>query len=336
MLSRRTLLKCGLLAPAFLSRQAMAQVGEFHPLLPTTGENTHYARLAEAGPYGTPDHPYIVEPFSELKLYAFLPKNIDGPLRTVVFSHGEISSPTIYAPLLGHWASHGFAVLAPVHHDSFEFNKASATNLGAAANVENDVSAWHDRVAGCQATLNAIPYIAQSTNCQLLTERPIIAGHSFGAFIAQLLLGTRVISGKSILSLPDKRFFGGMLLSPQGRGVMGLANGSWDSVSSPMLAVTGNGDTDVFNQPPETKADPYFLSKPNYKHLAWFNQILPVIFTGQEISPDNPRMPVWQDLLAVTTAFLYAYSNYQQDYLTELATSYYDEQTHHRIKMSYR
>src|SRR5690606_4989639 len=128
-------------------------------------------------------------------------------------------------------------------------------------------------------------------------------------------------------------FYGGILLSPQGRGMMGLVDGSWDTVSKPLLAVTGQGDA---GQDPNVKIEPFALSAPNNKHLAWFSKISSTIYSGQQIRPNTVQQLVYQDLLAVTTAFLTAYGNFDAEVLAELAGDYYTRMSDQRIRMLYR
>ncbi len=42
----------------------------------------------------------------------------EGAYPVVVFSHGAYSSKDMYNPILDHWATHGFVVLAATHIDS--------------------------------------------------------------------------------------------------------------------------------------------------------------------------------------------------------------------------
>ena len=102
------------------------------------------------------------------------------------------------------------------------------------ANLENrprDVSFVLDQVA-------REPELAARADL----SRVGVAGHSFGAYTSLAAAGMRVkVEGVS-RAWPDARVKAAVAMSPQGRGVMGIDDGSWDEVRVPVLCLTGTKD----------------------------------------------------------------------------------------------
>jgi hypothetical protein len=60
------------------------------------------------------------------------------------------------------------------------------------------------------------------------------------------------------------------------------------------------------------------------------------LWSGQQIRQGSGRELVFQDLLAVTTAFLTAYAGYDKDALALLSGDYFNEASLKRMSMYYR
>lgn len=343
-LTRRKMIGCiaaaGVVYP--FSRTAAAQdAGKIilKPITANSRENSLYANLANAGDFGLPDSAVSIKLYDDLTVVVFTPKQATKT-RLVVFSHSELALPHVYEPILSHWASHGYTIVCPIHDDSVinDGLKALKTDvLGATWDISvivDDPEAWKYRAVQCSRTLDNVAVIARTLEVEIDAERPIIAGHSYGDFTTQLLLGGRALTGTGeTLSAFDDRFFAGILLSPTGRGMMGLTNGSWDYMAAPCLSVTGEGD---HPQDPQVKIEPYLLSPPNNKHLAWFQKISPAIYTGQQIVRETPGELIFLDLLSVTTAFLRSYASYDQEVFKELVGNYFQRYSSQRVIMYYR
>jgi hypothetical protein len=337
MLTRRHFLTAALAAipgAALAAEKTSKDDGmlEIKPLMPTTGSNSRYAKFGELGPYGAPHQPFQAEPIPGLPMMVFVPKQATQ-LRAVIFSHGELTNPQVYQPLLAHWASHGFAVFAPIHNDSLLDNGAQRRDL---ATFMSDPSDWRQRASTLRRSLDAVEIVERMTGMRIASDRPIVAGHSYGAFAAQLLMGAQPVVGGAPVAAADARFFAGLLLSPQGRGAMGLGDGSWAAVARPLMVVTGNGDIDANSQSPNVKLEPYALSPAGNKHLAWFGAIRPTLYSGRGVAPGSPQVKAFQDLAAVTTAFLVSYADYDKDAFKELSGDYYTRMTEGRVTMYYR
>jgi hypothetical protein len=234
---------------------ALADGLVIEPLTPTVGQDTPYARFANQGPWGRPTKSVHMNK-GRLTLDIYLPPNQPRG-RVVVFSHAELLLPQVYENLLAHWASHGFIVIAPLHDDSVLVEGLKAHQSDASGGTWNldrlieDPKAWTDRATACRSVLDLIPSLEQGSGIRFMDERPIIVGHSFGAFAAQLLVNTKAWKQDgTVMEADEPRFYAAILMSPQGRGILGLRDGSWDGVDRPTMVMTGNGDRDATGQDP--------------------------------------------------------------------------------------
>src|SRR5690606_18158863 len=109
-------------------------------------------------------------------------------------------------------------------HSRWEFGK-----------LLNDVGAWGGRARSCGIVIDSVPILSRTLGIEIEAERPIIVGHDYGAYTAQILLGASVSTseGGGPRVFADSRFFAGILLSPQGSGTMGLTPDSWNQVARP-------------------------------------------------------------------------------------------------------
>jgi dienelactone hydrolase len=176
------------------------------------------------------------------------------PAPAVVFCHGLGSGRDEYAALGSHLASHGIVSIHPEFDDAFALMRerlgrpdldsttwsAEPGARGAMLRLLFDPARWRSRAHCARAAIDAI----DSHPVPGLTGGPVvIAGHSFGAFTAQMLAGVRLFEP----SLSGEEFAhpavaGAALLSPQGSGSRGLRPGSWADLRLPLLVVTATHD----------------------------------------------------------------------------------------------
>lgn len=307
-------------------------------------EDRDWYVLTQRGPLVPAPKPVTI-PFGRGRIIVHWPKDTDqGHL--VVFSHAALADPMLYRPLLQHWASHGFVVVAPIHDDSLQERgllTRRATGIGSAVwevdRILNDVVAWSDRVQQCTDPLDNAELIGKAINMKVLTERPVIAGHDFGAYVTQLSLGTQVVTDSTRPFLPnDDRWFGGIAMSPQGPGIMGLSEDSWKNLKRPLLVIESAREQDFTGQSALDKIAPYTRSAPGYKHLAWFEQATRSMYTGNVAqSGDNKAETLAiEDLKAVTTAFLIAYSKYDREMFERIQLDWPQGATHNRVTSRHR
>lgn len=168
---------------------------------------------------------------SQVDIYA--PRS-GGPYPLVAFSHGAYSAPERYIALLRAIAASGFVVVAPLHIDS-----ELLTN-GQEAPPHSDT--WNTRKADLRLVAEAVPGIEAvlaGVKVASVDEGYLVAGHSYGAFVAQVLAGATAIGEEASV---DKRIDGIIAYSPPGPLPGFIADDAWDNLSVAQLLVTGTAD----------------------------------------------------------------------------------------------
>ncbi len=170
-------------------------------------------------------------------------------LPVVVFSHGFGWSADGYAPLADFWAGHGFVVIQPTHLDS--------RMLALPADDPRTPDIWRERARDLTRVLDHLePIVAAGPDLagRVNLQRVAVAGHSWGAQTAGMLLGARVLDpdGQPGENLRAPRVTAGLLLSATGTGGADLTpfaaehfafmNPSFDAMTTPTLVVAGSRD----------------------------------------------------------------------------------------------
>lgn len=191
-----------------------------------------------------------------------------GDLPVIVFSHGNGWNLDGYGPLTAFWASRGFVVVQPTHLDSrrngFSFEHPVFPTI------------WTERVRDLVRVIDqldtveaAVPGLAGRID----RDRIAVAGHSWGAQSAQMLLGARIVDDGSGIGddYADARVKAGVLLAATGVGGDELhpfakanfpfMNPSFESLSTPALVVAGDHDqSNMSSRGPDWFTDVYALS----------------------------------------------------------------------------
>lgn len=191
-----------------------------------------------------------------------------GDLPVILFSHGNGSSADAYGPLVHGWAAQGFVVIQPTHLDS--------RTLGLAATDPRRPLLWRHRAADLTRILDqlelltvAIPHLRG----RLDPQRIAVAGHSWGAQTAGMLLGAQLpdpVSGE-VVNLADARIRAGVLLAAPGRGGSDLNPATaaqfpflqpdFAPMTTPTLVVVGDRDVSrMTTRGYDWRADAYALS----------------------------------------------------------------------------
>ncbi|MDW9478839.1 hypothetical protein GOB57_09095 [Sinorhizobium meliloti] len=297
---------------------------------PLDGVTRRMSELAQDGPFIYPAAPSLFNGDSA-RYYLFMPKTFRSA-RLIVFSHGALADPLSYRDLLFHWASHGFVVAAPLHDDAIleggptlRSPKVGAVSEWNVAQLLEDPEAWKSRVDRCIECIEIAQEIAHTGGFELVTDRIIVAGHGYGAFTTQLLMGTQVTGPSGAkLNFRDSRFFAGICMSTQGPGIMGLDDASWKEVTSPMLHMLSEGDDDFTGQDWQTRSKAFSLSSPGYKHLAMIRKGGSNLFTkGKEVNPTN-SMTGYLSVKAITACFNKAYGDYDADAYGNLSDDFFE------------
>ena len=321
---------------------ALAFAGTREPLAAEIPGQTPYDLLKNTGQFGLPEKPVKVHD-AHGSMYFLWPPAKARLARLVVFGHAELELPEAYSRLLAHWASHGYLVAAPLHDDSivrdglYDLDSEKNTAGIAPAMFFANTEFGEKRAELCSAVLDMIPTLEAAARIEIDDSRPIIAGHGLGAYAAQLILGVDAIrKDGSRVPGKDPRYYAGLLLSPQGRGILGLTETSWQHIDKPLMVSTGNGDSDASLQSPDRKTDPFSLSPPGNRHLAWLGRINKNLWSGETASANPIREAIFGDILAATTGFIEAYGGYDENMLKLIASNYLDQASGGRIAMFYR
>lgn len=215
-----------------------------------------------------------------------------APIGLVVFCHGLGSSGGEYARLSGHWAQHGYLVIHPTFADAIDIVARAEPRLG--LDPASDLSGWtampdvrtrmHEILHAPASWLGRIELVhvvmaalddigtetvgAERGGTSLAKLPCAIAGHSFGAYTAQLLAGAEIdLPDGETGRFRDARFSAAMLLSAQGRDQQGLREGSWERMTGPVLTVTGTLDRGAKGGDWRWKSEPYELAPAGRKYL---------------------------------------------------------------------
>ncbi|GAA0328837.1 alpha/beta fold hydrolase [Actinoallomurus spadix] len=191
-----------------------------------------------------------------------------GELPVIVLSHGFGQSMDGYAPLVDFWAAHGFAVVQPTHLDS--------RTLNVTPDDPRYSEIWRIRVEDLTRILDHLDLIESSLPGlagRLDRDRIAVAGHSWGAQTASMLLGARVIGAEGVPgeNMSDPRIKAGVLLALPGTGGddltpfaaehLSFMNPDFAEMTAPALMVAGDKDQSALTvRGPEWFTDGYLLS----------------------------------------------------------------------------
>lgn len=227
----------------------------------------------------------------DLQLRIRTPKLKDGekapdagwPL--LVFSHGAGGSRDAFGPLQDLLTSHGYACIAPTHSDSIALARTKRDGDGPTARelatpegrkkLRNSVK-LSERVGDCTLILDRVADIsalvekAGGRPFTIDSQKIAIAGHSAGAFTAQLCAGVKIRgvavgkTGQGMVSIGDDRFKAAAIISGQGTASLALSADSWDSVKVPLLVFSGSLDgspPNMGDETPQTRRHPFEKSR---------------------------------------------------------------------------
>ncbi|XVV14398.1 alpha/beta hydrolase family protein [Actinoplanes sp. CA-131856] len=200
----------------------------------------------------------VVIPGENLLVRVTAPAEGDD-LPVVVFSHGFGESLDGYAPLVDHWAANGFVVVQPTHLDS--------RTVALPADDPRTPLIWRLRVQDLSRVIDALDLIESVVPGTIDRGRVAVAGHSWGAQSAGMLLGARVDGDD--FALPDVRVKAGVLLAPAGRGGLtpfaaehfAFMKPDFSTMTTPALIVAGDNDQSALTtRGPDWFTDAYFQS----------------------------------------------------------------------------
>lgn len=184
----------------------------------------------------------------------------------VVFSHGFKCELAGNDPLVGHWARHGYTVIAPQHLDAEPDSKAEAypQHVG-----------WTERRRDMERSLDLLDQIVAAVpelEGTLDLSTVIAAGHSYGGLTAQSAAGAKTFSRGEpnvLVHEPDARFKAVVAVSPPGKMPGFVDDNTAKSIATPMIVTTGTEDFIPPMMPTwEVHADTYHDAPAGEKYLA--------------------------------------------------------------------
>jgi len=170
----------------------------------------------------------------------------DGQFPLIVFSHGHGLDNVSYLNLTNYWVEHGYIVVAPLHLDNGGDMAATALISEKYGSDWILVSRLID-LKGIIDQSNEITSKLDGFSGEVLADKVIAAGHSYGALSSQQLSGANLeLKGNSIYSIPEKlddnRIVAVVAVSPPGLMKDHLSEATWQGFSTPQLVVTGPND----------------------------------------------------------------------------------------------
>ncbi|MFI2474535.1 alpha/beta hydrolase family protein [Nocardia xishanensis] len=236
-----------------------------------------------------------------------------GDLPVVVFSHGFGWSMDGYAPLADFWAERGFVVVQPTHLDS--------RTLDLAAEDPRTPRIWRYRIEDLTRVLDGLDTLEATVpglRGRLDRDRVAVAGHSWGAQTASVLLGARVLDSGGVPGedMSDPRVKAGVLLSLPGLGEdltpfaaqhFPFMKPSFDTMAAPALIVAGDHDqSHLSTRGPDWFTDSYVYSPGNKSLLTLFDAEHSLGgVAGHQVAETTDENPARVGLLQqLTTAYL--------------------------------
>ncbi len=230
-----------------------------------------------------------------------------GRFPVIIFSHGALASKDAYSAFGRYWASHGYVSIHPSHADSV----ADTGYRGTLRQAISDPAGWTNRPKDVSFIIDSLPHIADyapQLAGKLDLQRIGVGGHSFGSYTAALVGGTTIqLPGKNVVqSLADHRVSALVLLSPEGEGIMGLTDHSWDNLRLPTLVMFGSRDFGPFGEAPLWRREPYVKEPAGNKYAVELEGGTHMGFAASDRSGGHPGA-VLQCAEVETLAFWDAY-----------------------------
>lgn len=212
-----------------------------------------------------------------------------GPFPVVLFSHGFGGSLAAFGETGRSWAARGVIVIHPTHSDSLQVpdpalpaedatavRQALAAAMGGRpassplADVLERPVFLRNRLADIGFLLALIrakdTRLPAAVRDRLDPSRIGMAGHSFGAYLTLVLCGAR-LSPEPPPPLPSG-FRGGVVISGQGSGRLGLGPEAFDRMTLPLFCITGTRDFGAAGETPDWRLEAFDRAPSGRKYAA--------------------------------------------------------------------
>lgn len=156
----------------------------------------------------------------------------------VIFSHGMFASNQRYMPMLEHWASHGYVVVAPNHLDA---------NNGFQPRKDDDVEVLaSSRATDLSRLMDALPTVEEripALKGRLAPPPYAAAGHSMGTYTAMLEAGLALRNPQSgaVTRHAEDRIAAVLMSSDPGNMAV-MPSTMWRGINVPTFMTTGSKD----------------------------------------------------------------------------------------------
>jgi len=310
-------------------------------LLAVATSNAESLYKIDTGPYPvrTIEAVTINDPVQErdITLRLLIPDG-DGPFPLVVYSTGMFCFPQMYDRIIGHWASHGYAVMEPNHRDSPNNDRPPSMDEleTIVASRVRDVSAVVDSIDDIEKGIDRNDFIDR--------QRVAIGGHSFGAVVSMIKSGLIIKDEyRGDWGEPaDERFQAAVLMSTVGPSMQEFADNAFDGLQNPFIATGGTRDVGRVDlgdlTPAEWRMQAYLLAPPGDKYSVitegtdhYMGGLICNADRGGEADPAAVAT-----VRAMTTAFLDAYINEDPNAMEFLRTADINALTDGQARYQYR
>ncbi|MBC7998099.1 MAG: hypothetical protein IAF58_09165 [Leptolyngbya sp.] len=237
-----------------------------------------------------------------------------GLCSLVILSHGAGGSYDGSRNLVESWVDAGFACIQPLHEDSIKHKRSlgQSVSLRDSMNDANMPTKWTGRVQDIEDIINSLDSINKLCPWVQFDRNSIgLAGHSFGAFTAQLIAGVTPPQRACCSTFKDPRIKAVLLLSPQGvrrSSPLGFDDASaWRGLHMPVMVMTGSLDKGRTGEMPEWRLEPYKYSPAGSKFLVFLNNANHMTFAGSGNLPASGELLIQRIAGGADTSYLYPY-----------------------------
>ncbi len=241
-----------------------------------------------------------------------------GKFPVIVFSHGYGGSKDTYASLVEYWAARGYIIIQPTHDDSIAQRKANGQIRGVMQGFSklgediSDPAQWRNRARDVSFVIDSLEEIERRVPGlagKIDRARIGVGGHSFGALTTELIGGlTFTPPGASQPeSLADRRVSALLVLSGAGPKQHGVDETSWQSITAPMMLMTGTRDLGVGGLRPEQRIKPYELVRSVHKYAIVLDGGGHMTFTGLPSRMGTEPAVLYETVQVASVAFWDAY-----------------------------